>query len=155
MKGTWWALFALVGLAACSASGSGSDSGSGGSGDGGTIANECVTYCDGMYACVIGSSSCMWTGTRTTFDTNCRAACASAASTMTQAQVTEAIDCLHCLDQNVAQDSCGGTNMLSDAVMTCGSTCATVGVMSINNQMLATFLAPDAGAYTCADAGTP
>ncbi len=155
MKHSWTAIGALVFAAACSTSGGGGDSGGGGGGDGGTIANECVTYCDGMYSCVIGQSSCMWTGTRSTFDTNCRAACASAASTMTETQVTEAVDCLHCLDQNVVQDTCGGTNMLADAVTTCGSTCATVGVMTINNRMLATFLAPDAGAYTCMDAGTP
>lgn len=150
-------------LVGCGASG-GSDAGSGGGGDAGAIATECVTYCEGAYACGSAalSAGCSLTLSQPAFQTSCEDTCRRGAATMTDTQVAQAIACLHCLDGFVDQSSCTGTGLmdagtsfvLGDAVASCGAVCMTDGVMTINAFVSRDFFNPDGGSIVvCPDAG--
>jgi hypothetical protein len=125
--------------------------------DAGAIAADCVIYCQGFYTCGNLASSCPFSMTEAAFRADCEPACVSAAMAMTATQVDEATTCLHCLDGLVDASTCTGTglgdaghgNAFFDAIATCGATCMTGGVMTINDAMSHALLVPDAGRIIC------
>jgi len=129
--------------------------------DGG-LGSDCALYCQGMYHCInTPSARCTLSMSEAAFRADCESACATASSTMSALQVTQAVDCLHCLDGYVDQSSCVATGVMDsgsgsgliDAVVACTSTCMNDGVTTINARMSAAVLTPDAGRYVCGDAG--
>lgn len=118
--------------------------------DASSIPTECALYCSGIRNCAI-SDTCEWIQDETSFTADCIADCEAGADAMTETQVDEALECLHCLDDEVDVAACGGTMTMLGAAVSgpCMSVCGTPGVMMINGYMTMNFIMPDAGMYMC------